>query len=191
MTNNRRVRYQRKKQRIRLFLGGLITVGLILGFMQWNASRQPAQVVASDLPESTTSSSPTGEPTVSDPEEGLQEAVEQFVRFYESPPSPRRTLMLNSFCENPSFCGLLLGIDGVDTSESVKGSTGTKVQVARKEPHEFESSDLDDERVRVLSKTYLRIKQPGEEAYIVSATYETVWVERRLDGWKIVGILTS
>lgn len=191
MTSTRRVRYQRKKQRTRIFLAVLVAAVLALGFVYWSNSRPPVQATINDTPEASDSSSPTGEPEVSESQAELQAAVEQFVRFYESPPSPRRTLMLNSLCENPSFCSLFLGIDGVDTSESVEGSTGTKVRVDRSKQNDFESSDLDDERVKVLSKTYLRIKQPGEQAYTVSAEYETVWIERNLDGWKIVGILTE
>lgn len=162
-----------------------------IGFMYWSNSEQPGTTIsATETPRVEATSTPSDEPA-EETNEALRQAVEQFVRFYESPASPKRTLMLNSFCGSPEICSLLVGVDDVDTSEAAQGSTGTKLQVANSEPNKFESSDLDESRVKVLSTTYLRVKQLNEQPYIISASYETVWIERKLDGWKLVGILTQ
>ena len=190
MSNNRRNRYRRRKQAIRVFSAVLVVFIAVVGFMFWSNSKQPATTTPAAETPSTEATTPSDEP-VEEADEELRQAVEQFVRFYESPASPKRTLMLNSFCGSPEICSLLVGVDEVDTSEAAQGSMGTKLHVANSEPNKFESSNLDESRVKVLSTTYLRVLPPNELPYTVSASYETAWIERELDGWKLVGILTQ
>lgn len=150
----------------------------------------PISPAAPSPTDKSTSDKETEESNNIDPD--LQEAVEQFTRFYESPPSARRTLMLNSYCGTPKFCSLIVGVDQVDTSEAAQGSRGVKIRVDKKGTNTYDMSMLDDERVKVLSDTRLIIKQPDDtKPYTVDVSYETVWIERDPYGWKIVGFLTQ
>jgi hypothetical protein len=176
--------FRRRKQVRHAILGVIAVVGLVWGYTVIHDPQPAPPTTAQEPP--TSSASPTEEP---DPEvTELERAVRQFSRFYESPPSPQRTLMLRSMCLAPTRCEIP-GLDDVDTSEAAKGAQKIKITVAKDQPHEFELEELGFNMVRVESTTYLLVKQPGQPNHIDASQLVTQWINDDNYGWRFVVFL--